>query len=180
MRGYIFPILHIFWSNLLNKFVTVEHICQRIVKCESWYDFVVLISKISDFPLFKGRRYDRMGRKVVEKLFFIRVFSFFFFFQTKFICSLLIKGSIVRSSLCIIEQYFYSRDFIIKNRVLSGWIVQMENFILFFLGWNFWNIYFWRFSFFFLRLNSDRQFVESYWGGEVNEINVGMDFVNFI
>lgn len=33
--------------------------------------------------------------------------------------------------------------------------------------------------FFFLRLNSDRQFVESYWG-EVNEINVGMDFVNFI
>lgn len=79
---------------------------------------------------------------------------FLFFFQTKFICSLLIKGSIVRSSLCIIEQYFYSRDFIIKNRVLSGWIVQMENFILFFLGWNFWNIYFWRFSFFFfLRLN---------------------------
>lgn len=48
-------------------------------------------------------------------------FLFFFFFQTKFICSLLIKGSIVRSSLCIIEQYFYSRDFIIKNRVLSGW-----------------------------------------------------------
>lgn len=36
------------------------------------------------------------------------------------------------------------------------------------------------FFFFFLRLNSDRQFVESYWGGEVNEINVGMDFVNFI
>lgn len=34
--------------------------------------------------------------------------------------------------------------------------------------------------FFFLRLNSDRQFVESYWGGEVNEINVEMDFVNFI
>lgn len=131
----------------------MEHICQRIVKCESWYDFVVLISKISDFPLFKGRRHDRMGRKVVEKLFFIRVFSFFFFFfQTKFICSLLIKGSIVRSSLCIIEQYFYSRDFIIKNRVLSGWIVQMENFILFFLGWNFWNIYFWRFSFFFFAI----------------------------
>ena len=34
--------------------------------------------------------------------------------------------------------------------------------------------------FFFLRLNSDRQFVESYWEGEVNEINVEMDFVNFI
>lgn len=79
-------------------------------------------------------------------------FLSFFFFQTKFICSLLIKGSIVRSSLCIIEQYFYSRDFIIKNRVLSGWIVQMENFILFFLGWNFWNIYFWRFSFFFFAI----------------------------
>lgn len=76
-----------------------------------------------------------MGRKMVEKLFLSESFlSFFFFFQTKFICSLLIKGSIVRSSLCIIEQYFYSRDFIIKNRVLSGWIVQMENFILFFLG----------------------------------------------
>lgn len=183
MRGYIFPFLHIFWSNLLNKFVTVEHICQRIVKCESWYDFVVLISKISDFPLFKGRRHDRMGRKVVEKLFFIRVFSFFFFFQTKFICSLLIKGSIVRSSLCIIEQYFYSRDFIIKNRVLSGWKFKWKILFYSFSGETSEIFIFDDFLFFFFCdwiFATDRQFVESYWGGEVNEINVGMDFVNFI
>lgn len=108
-------------------------------------------------------------------------FLFFSFFQTKFICSLLIKGSIVCSSLYIIEQQFYSRDFIIKTRVLSGWVVQFK-----------WKILFYSFSdetseififddfFFFLRLNSDRQFVESYWGREVNEINVEMDFANFI
>lgn len=125
-----FPFLHIFWSNLLNKFVTVEHICQRVVKCESWYDSVVLISKLwyLTFLLFKERKArDRVDGNENGEAVFIRVFSFFsffFFFQTKFICSPLIKGS-----HCLFQfmyhwaKYFYSRDFIIKNRVLSGWVV---------------------------------------------------------